>query len=46
MFTLDMYIINTCYVVPDLLGAVQKLRSQKCRNEVYMFLGVGSDTFF
>ena len=27
-------------------GAVQKLRSQNRRNEVYTFLRVGSDTFF
>lgn len=27
-------------------GAAQKLRSQKCRNEVYIFLRVSWDTFF
>ena len=34
----------TAHITP--LGAVQKLRSLKCRNEVYMFLRIGWDTFF
>ena len=32
--------------VAAVLGAVQKLRIQKCRNEAYMFLRIGYNTFF